>query len=206
MQIQLVIVQGGPRGRQIALPGTEAVLGRLKGCTVRIAAHEVSRKHCRIREQNGQVTILDLGSANGTFINGRRIAEETLLAPGDQLQIGSVVFAVETPGAAVPALPRADVVESEAIDDVPFVIESADAARPAEEGFEIVDAEDEAPAAAAPAVPAKPARPAPGVKPVVAAKPAVASRPVNNPRDLPMAEILGPAAEESGLRSSRRKR
>jgi pilus assembly protein CpaF len=179
MQIQLVIVQGGPRGRKIALPGREAVIGRVKGCTVRLAAHEVSRKHCHIREKNGKVTILDLSSSNGTYVNGRRIAEETLLLPGDKVLIGPVLFSVEPQGIPLAALPRADL-DAETVQDVPFVIESADV----KASVEILAADEEVPDTADAGQIAN-----------------AGAVPRAEIIELPMAEV-----EESGVRSSRRRR
>ncbi len=82
--------------------GVELILGRQRGCGLRVAAHEISRQHCRIRVHGKQVTVLDLGSANGTFVNGRLVQGEQLLTPGDHLQIGPVTFLLEDDASATP--------------------------------------------------------------------------------------------------------
>lgn len=56
----------------------------------------ISRRHAEILNQNGRVTVTDLGSTNGTFVNGRKIDAETELRPGDKVQFGSVRFKVES--------------------------------------------------------------------------------------------------------------
>jgi predicted component of type VI protein secretion system len=95
MDVQLVLLQGGKRTRAIRLRSQDAILGRRRGCDVRVAAHEISRQHCRIRTQGTRVTVADLGSANGTYINGQLLTDERLVRSGDQLRIGSVTFVLE---------------------------------------------------------------------------------------------------------------
>jgi pSer/pThr/pTyr-binding forkhead associated (FHA) protein len=95
MTLTLTILNNGDRARQILLSGPEAVIGRKKGSTVRINAHEVSRQHCRLRITPALVSVRDLGSANGTFVNGKPITGERPLRPGDRLQVGRLQFLVE---------------------------------------------------------------------------------------------------------------
>jgi pSer/pThr/pTyr-binding forkhead associated (FHA) protein len=58
---------------------------------------EVSRKHCRLTKDKGQVRVEDLGSSNGTYVNGQRVPQADL-QPGDSLQVGPVVFVVQIDG------------------------------------------------------------------------------------------------------------
>jgi DNA-binding winged helix-turn-helix (wHTH) protein len=67
----------------------ETVVGRGSAADIRIDLTEVSRRHARIVVQGSTATIEDLGSKNGTFVNGLRIAEPTRLAEGDEVQFGS---------------------------------------------------------------------------------------------------------------------
>jgi pSer/pThr/pTyr-binding forkhead associated (FHA) protein len=60
-----------------------------------VTAHEISRRHCRIRVRGRQVTVCDLGSANGTYVNGQLVTGEWVLYSGDQLQVGPVAFLLE---------------------------------------------------------------------------------------------------------------
>jgi pSer/pThr/pTyr-binding forkhead associated (FHA) protein len=67
------------------------VVGRARACEVHLDSSRVSRRHCCLAFGNGQVLVRDLGSTNGTWINGHRIAEATLL-PGDVLGIAHLRF------------------------------------------------------------------------------------------------------------------
>jgi pSer/pThr/pTyr-binding forkhead associated (FHA) protein len=62
------------------------VVGRDRRCDVRIESFYVSRRHCRLALDGDRVLVFDLGSTNGTRINGRRIGEG-VLRPGDELSI-----------------------------------------------------------------------------------------------------------------------
>jgi predicted component of type VI protein secretion system len=95
MNVKLVMYLKGQRQREIALKGTETVLGRQKGCAIRIASHEISRLHCCVRVHDGRVTVRDLGSANGTFVNNQQIKGEHLLRHGDKLQLADLTFVIE---------------------------------------------------------------------------------------------------------------
>jgi pSer/pThr/pTyr-binding forkhead associated (FHA) protein len=75
--------------------GVEATLGRALGSTIRIPSSEVSRLHCRLRIENGLVTVEDLESVNGTFLNGARVHNVETVRPGDRLSLGPVTFVVE---------------------------------------------------------------------------------------------------------------
>jgi DNA-binding winged helix-turn-helix (wHTH) protein len=82
-------------------PG-ENVLGRAENATVRIDAPGVSRRHARIVVQDGQVTIEDLGSKNGTFVGERRLEVAATLNDGDTFRLGRqlLVFRRSGPAAA----------------------------------------------------------------------------------------------------------
>jgi pSer/pThr/pTyr-binding forkhead associated (FHA) protein len=95
MHAKLVMLQKEQRTREIPLKGKEIVLGRQKGCSIRIASHEISRLHCCLRVKDQKVSIRDLGSANGTFVNGQQVKGERLLLHGDRIQLGELVFLVE---------------------------------------------------------------------------------------------------------------
>jgi DNA-binding winged helix-turn-helix (wHTH) protein len=75
------------------LPG-ENVLGRDEDVTVRIDARGVSRRHARIVAEGDRFTLEDMGSKNGTFLNGRRLEAPAELQDGDRLDLGrtSLVF------------------------------------------------------------------------------------------------------------------
>src|SRR5262249_1288284 len=79
------------------LRGAEVVVGRQRGCGLRIPSALVSRRHCRLRLQGSSVTIEDLKSVNGSFLNGVRVYGTEEVRPGDRLEIGPVTFLAEYP-------------------------------------------------------------------------------------------------------------
>jgi pSer/pThr/pTyr-binding forkhead associated (FHA) protein len=86
------------------------VVGRHRRCDAQIDSARVSRRHCCLALDSDGVFVRDLGSTNGTWINGRRIEEGALL-PGDELSIGHLRYALElvlrSPPAADLAAPAA---------------------------------------------------------------------------------------------------
>ena len=91
----LVILSGKQSGRKISLPEKELVIGRDEGCFLRLGSSDVSRRHCALRKTSRGWAVRDLGSQNGTRVNEAVIADETLLHPGDLLQVGTMKFAWE---------------------------------------------------------------------------------------------------------------
>jgi DNA-binding winged helix-turn-helix (wHTH) protein len=76
--------------RDIALPPGEHMLGRTEEAMVWIDSVSVSRCHARISVTDAGVSLEDLGSKNGTFVNGTRVCRPHRLEDGDQLRLGSV--------------------------------------------------------------------------------------------------------------------
>ena len=75
-------------GKTRTVSAPRAVLGRSRECDVRVGDANVSRKHAEIRHQDDAWWIVDLGSTNGTLVNGRRAKRERLSA-GDRIMLGS---------------------------------------------------------------------------------------------------------------------
>ena len=94
MHVKLVVTEGKTATREILLSTPRTVIGRRSECDVQITSPMVSRKHCALVDREGTLMVQDLGSSNGTFVNGNRI-EEQALQPGDQLVVGPVSFVVE---------------------------------------------------------------------------------------------------------------
>ena len=95
MAFQLVVVQGRSASQTLKIGTGVMTVGRQQDCQLRIASSQVSRKHCQIFEKKGLLLVKDLGSSNGTLVNGKRIADQRVLEPGDELTVGSVKFRVE---------------------------------------------------------------------------------------------------------------
>jgi pSer/pThr/pTyr-binding forkhead associated (FHA) protein len=90
MYAKLIVVEPNvdPREVQIRLPIT---IGRSPDALLRLDHSLVSRLHCELVEENGQIIVRDLGSRNGTFVGGQRI-ETAPLPPGELLTIGGITF------------------------------------------------------------------------------------------------------------------
>jgi DNA-binding winged helix-turn-helix (wHTH) protein len=76
--------------REVALAEGENILGRGTDSLVWIDAQSVSRRHARVMVASGLATLEDLGSKNGTFVNGVRLGSAIALRDGDELRIGNV--------------------------------------------------------------------------------------------------------------------
>src|SRR4051812_47825060 len=102
---ELVITGGAGQGRRLVVVD-ELVLGRSVDGDGRLAEdRELSRRHARIgRDAGARLTIEDLGSANGTFVNGKAIAGPQVLEPGDVVRLGTTTL--ELPGQAPPPEPE----------------------------------------------------------------------------------------------------
>jgi signal transduction histidine kinase len=85
--VQLVCVAGPELGRAYAIATDSAIIGR-GVADIGLHSSEVSRNHARISRAGDDFVITDLGSANGTFVNGTRITESSALKIGDRVQIG----------------------------------------------------------------------------------------------------------------------
>ena len=92
MKAQLIVVYGKPRNTVKTLPLGDCLIGRGDECQVRTSSSLVSRQHCLIHVTRESATLRDLGSTNGTLINGNRILGDRELVAGDLVQIGPVVF------------------------------------------------------------------------------------------------------------------
>lgn len=97
MEVVLFMFRANGATRSFPLMREVTVIGRREDCDLRIPLTEVSRKHCRLIIGAEDVRIEDLGSSNGTFHNGQRI-QESAVQPGDYLQVGPVIFAIQIDG------------------------------------------------------------------------------------------------------------
>lgn len=99
MEIQLIVKKGKTSAEHLTVRRFPTLVGRHRECNVRIAARQVSRRHCVLKARDGWLFVCDLDSCNGTIVNGRPIRGEVVLHPGDMLEIGPVLFTIdyETP-------------------------------------------------------------------------------------------------------------
>jgi pSer/pThr/pTyr-binding forkhead associated (FHA) protein len=89
-------VSGTTFGKTFAVTDN-AVIGRQPDCDIPVPAEEISRQHARLKVTAEGVHVEDMGSANGTFINGKRV-QNGLLKPGEELRLDTVRFLLVTPG------------------------------------------------------------------------------------------------------------
>jgi pSer/pThr/pTyr-binding forkhead associated (FHA) protein len=84
-------------------PGCELTLGRSAECSLQLPAAGASRRHASVALRDGHVVLRDLGSTNGTFLNGERVAGEATLASGDRIRIGGfeIIYCCVEDGTAV---------------------------------------------------------------------------------------------------------
>lgn len=86
-QLPQIFVRGLEEGVTLSLCGNETTIGRHPSCDIWLEGEKVSRDHSLIRRIGSTFVLIDPGSANGTYVNGRRI-EKIELTDGDQLRIG----------------------------------------------------------------------------------------------------------------------
>jgi len=90
--IELIVRQGPRPGQRFSLTQTTAIIGRTAGNDVVVNHPEVSRRHASLTWDGRQFIIQDLGSANGTFVNGVRLTAPQVLQPGDAIGLGPTVL------------------------------------------------------------------------------------------------------------------
>lgn len=110
-QFQLIMRQGPTPGATFLLEGSQLNIGRDASNEIVINDAEVSRRHARLTFQGGKYVLEDLGSTNGTFVNGQRLAGPRVLKAGEVVSLGEqivLVYEVTTndPGATMVS-PRA---------------------------------------------------------------------------------------------------
>jgi pSer/pThr/pTyr-binding forkhead associated (FHA) protein len=88
MPVRLLALAEGP---DIVVDRAPTVVGRHPQCDVRLRSNRVSRRHCCLTEVDGDVLVRDLGSSNGTLINGARVDAGRLQA-GDVLTVANLHF------------------------------------------------------------------------------------------------------------------
>ena len=94
-----MVIQGAQQGQRFALDQEVVRCGRDSSNTICMDDTEISRQHVEIRCKNDEYSLVDLGSSNGTYLNGREISHAKLSA-GDRIQIGQTVLLFAT-GATV---------------------------------------------------------------------------------------------------------
>jgi diguanylate cyclase (GGDEF)-like protein len=92
----LIVLQGGSIGTSISLDAGSVTIGRGSDCDLRLDDSLASRQHSRIvntsDDQKRELSLIDLGSTNGTFVNGKLVEDPHVLIDGDKIRVGRHVF------------------------------------------------------------------------------------------------------------------
>ncbi len=116
-QLDLVVTQASPRkgkaflmvstgdaaGTVFPLTQASLLIGRSPEAEVRVNEQAISNEHARLETDGARFTVRDLGSTNGTYVNGQRIVEKVNLEGGDTIRTGSTTFTFVTREAGIPA-------------------------------------------------------------------------------------------------------
>ena len=86
-----------PNGQEHRLPAQSATIGRAMECDIVIASKSISRENTTIRREGRHWFLEDLGSTNGTYLNGERIISTMNLLDGDSIKVGDVTFIFHDP-------------------------------------------------------------------------------------------------------------
>ena len=89
--LTLLVLQGPDKGRRFELPDSPALVGR-ESRTLPLTDNTVSRRHCELLPSNGDWLVRDLGSSNGTYVNGGRVIASHQLKVGDQIRVGRTLM------------------------------------------------------------------------------------------------------------------
>jgi len=94
LQAELKVISGKQEGAMIPLPLGKFLIGREEDCHLRPNSDLVSRHHCVFSTDEYSLRVRDLGSTNGTFVNGERLRGAVMLNSGDRVSVGKLEFEV----------------------------------------------------------------------------------------------------------------
>src|SRR5271170_5569199 len=115
----IIISEKGGAERKETFDKNEINVGRVQGNDLMLPKGNVSKHHARLLFRDGRFIVTDLKSTNGTYVNGRKIAQATIVREGDKIYIGDFVLRIEAGGAPLqpatssPAPPPPDEISSE---------------------------------------------------------------------------------------------
>jgi pilus assembly protein CpaF len=100
----IIISEKGGAERRESFDKNEINVGRVQGNDLMLPKGNVSKHHARLLFRDGRFIVTDLKSTNGTYVNGRKIAQATIVREGDKIYIGDFVLRLETNGGAAAAV------------------------------------------------------------------------------------------------------
>ncbi|MCY2964403.1 MAG: FHA domain-containing protein [Planctomycetota bacterium] len=107
LHVELKVLEGRQAGKTIPLNVRQFLIGREQDCHLRPNTDLVSRHHCVFTIDEFAVRLRDLGSTNGTFVNGERLQGQVVLKPGDRVSVGKLAFEILMQEQVAAALPEA---------------------------------------------------------------------------------------------------
>jgi len=125
MDVNLVLFKKNDSHKTFSLPSNVTVIGRRHDCDLWVPLASVSKRHCQLNCSDGVLRIRDLGSRNGTFLNGKAV-DEAVIKAGDSIKVGPLVFVLQIDGqpetivqagSVARSLPRQDAVTKDAADE-----------------------------------------------------------------------------------------
>ncbi len=144
LQASLKVIGGKNDGKLIEFQSRKFLVGREQDCHLRPNSDLVSRHHCVFTLDDYTLRIRDLGSTNGTLVNGRRVRGETVLTPGDVVRIGKlnleVVIGEAARAEAAPPIPNMETTTNASAVETAFalpgqtILDDSDSAGPAPSG------------------------------------------------------------------------
>ena len=96
----VIISEKGGAERREAFDRSEINVGRVQGNDLMLPKGNVSKRHARLLYRDGRFIVTDLKSTNGTYVNGRKIAQATIVREGDKIYIGDFVLRIESASSA----------------------------------------------------------------------------------------------------------
>src|SRR5262249_28890921 len=96
----LLMLRGPAPGKRFPLEDRETIIGRQAGVAIHIDLPDVSRRHARITREDDRLFLEDLGSSNGTLVDGQKISGKVALDGPRKIVIGPCEFLFETPQAS----------------------------------------------------------------------------------------------------------
>src|SRR5689334_22447710 len=98
MLFSVIISEKGGAERRESFDRAEINVGRVQGNELMLPKGNVSKRHARLIYRDGRFIVTDLKSTNGTYVNGRKIAQATIVREGDKIYVGDFVLRIEMSG------------------------------------------------------------------------------------------------------------
>ena len=99
--IKLTLTEKGGEPKVLTFDKDEITIGRVSGNDIVLAKGNISKRHTRLTKRDNGMEIADLKSTNGTYVNGRKIAGPTAVAPSDRIYVGDFLIGLDGPGAGL---------------------------------------------------------------------------------------------------------